>query len=71
LRVIGANSIAAYCIAHLWNPFVIASFKTHLGADFFNRFGDAYAPFLEGCAVLVVYWLILYWMYRRGIFLRI
>jgi predicted acyltransferase len=30
-----------------------------------------YAPFATGVAVLAVYWLILFWMYRRGIFLRI
>jgi predicted acyltransferase len=37
----------------------------------FNLLGAAYAPFLQGVAVLLVLWLILFWMYRRKLFLRI
>jgi heparan-alpha-glucosaminide N-acetyltransferase len=33
--------------------------------------GTLYKPLLEGAAVLLVLWLILLWMYRRRIFLRI
>jgi predicted acyltransferase len=33
--------------------------------------GEAYAPVLQGTGVLVVLWLILLWMYRRRIFVRI
>jgi len=71
LVVIGMNSIAAYCIAHLFAGFTINSLKTHLGQNFFKFAGDAYEGFFLGTAVLLVYWLILYWMYRRKIFLRI
>jgi heparan-alpha-glucosaminide N-acetyltransferase len=71
LVVIGMNSIAAYCIAHLFAVFMIRNLKTHLGQSFFKFAGDAYEPFFLGTAVLLVYWLILYWMYRRKIFLRI
>jgi heparan-alpha-glucosaminide N-acetyltransferase len=71
LRVIGANSIAAYCMAHLIGDFVVGSFRTHLGPDVFGRWGAAYAPLIGGAAVLTVYWLILWWMYRRRIFVRI
>jgi heparan-alpha-glucosaminide N-acetyltransferase len=71
LRVIGMNSIAAYCIAHLFDHFIPEALQTHLGKDLFRIFGEAYQPFVLGLAVLTVYWLILYWMYRRGIFLRI
>jgi heparan-alpha-glucosaminide N-acetyltransferase len=71
LRVIGANSIAAYCIAHLWGGFIISSFKTHLGAHFFAHWGEVYEIFWQGVAVLLAYWLILLWMYWRKIFLRI
>jgi predicted acyltransferase len=31
----------------------------------------AYEPLLRGLAVLVVYWVVLYWMYRRKVFLKI
>ena len=70
LRVIGVNSIAAYCIAHLFEPFIVDSFKTHLGRDVFSFAGPGLEPFFTGVAVLLVYWLILFWMYRRKIFLR-
>ncbi len=71
LIVIGMNSIAAYCIAHLFAVFMMRNLKTHLGQSFFKFAGDAYEPFFLGMAVLLAYWLILYWMYRRKIFLRI
>jgi predicted acyltransferase len=71
LVVIGMNSIAAYCVAHLIDGFIIGSFKTHFGPDVFKVFGDTFAPLAQGAAVLLVFWLILYWMYRRKLFLRI
>jgi heparan-alpha-glucosaminide N-acetyltransferase len=70
LRVVGANSIAAYCMAHLIDGFILESFKTHLGQDVFSRFGP-YEPLASGAAVLGVLWLILLWMYRRRVFLKI
>jgi predicted acyltransferase len=69
--VIGANSIAAYVMAHLLDGFVLGSLRTHLGRDVFRSLGEAYEPLMNGAAVLTVYWLILFWMYRRRIFLRI
>jgi predicted acyltransferase len=71
LRVIGMNSIAAYCMADLIKPFISNSLTTHLGKNTFKVLGDAYEPLLLGGAVLLVLWLILYWMYRRKLFLRI
>jgi predicted acyltransferase len=71
LVVIGMNSIAAYCIAELLPGFFSATLKTHLGQNSFKVFGDAYEPLLIGGGVLIVYWVILFWMYRRKIFLRI
>ena len=71
LRVIGANSIVAYCMADLWGDFIRKAFRTHVGEKFFKTWGDAYAPLTMGVAVLLTYWLILLWMYRRRIFVRI
>ena len=71
LRVIGANSIVAYCAAHLLDDFVAGSFKTHFGAGVFRTFGTAYEPLVTGAVVLAVYWLMLYWMYRNRVFVRI
>ncbi len=70
-RVIGLNSIAAYCIAHLWDGFIARNLKIHLGPEFFTFAGPAYEPFFHGAATFLVIWLILLWMERRRIFLRI
>ena len=71
LVVIGANSIAAYVMAHLIEDFTVTNLRTHLGPDAFRIFGESYEPMIRGAAVLVVMWLILWWMYRRRIFLRV
>jgi predicted acyltransferase len=71
LAVIGMNSIGAYCIAHLWEGFIAANLKTHLGQGVFQFAGPAYERFFQGLAVLLVFWLVLLWMNRRKIFLRI
>ena len=71
LVVIGVNSIAAYMIAHLFEAFLAKNLVTHLGAGVFLVFGTAYEPLLHGAAVLLLMWLMLYWMYRRKIFLKI
>ena len=57
-------------MAHLIDGFVLETFRTHLGRDVFTRFG-AYEPLASGAAVLGVFWLILFWMYRRRVFLKI
>jgi predicted acyltransferase len=75
LIVIGANSIAAYCMAHWFNGNIEQSFRTHLsnflGPDVFKVAGDAYESLVRGGAILLVHWLILFWMYRRRVFVRI
>jgi predicted acyltransferase len=71
LLVIGMNSIAAYLIAHLWEKFFLDSLRIHLGAGFFALAGTEVEPFVRGLAVLALYWLVLYWMYRRKLFLKI
>ena len=71
LQVVGMNSIAAYCMAHLFDGFLARNLKTHLGQDFFAFAGRPYEPFLHGAAVLALLWGILWWMYRRKILLRI
>jgi len=69
--VIGTNSIAAYCMSHLFGDFIQETLSTHLGKNVFMVFGEAYAPVVHGALTLLVLWLILFWLYRRKIFLRI
>lgn len=71
LTVIGMNSIAAYCLTETLRGFIGTNLKTFLGQDFFKFLGAGYEPFFHGAAVLLTMWLILFWMYRRKIFLRI
>ena len=71
LVVIGMNSIAAYLMAHLFERFILDSLRIHLGPHAFAFFGTPLEPLMRGAAVLLVYWLMLFWMYRRKIFLRI
>jgi heparan-alpha-glucosaminide N-acetyltransferase len=71
LVVIGMNSIAAYLIAHFLPNFLTSSFRTHFGANAFKIAGPALEPLLEGAALLLAYWMVLFWMYRRKLFLRV
>jgi predicted acyltransferase len=71
LKVIGMNSIAAYFITETLRGFVGNNLKTHLGQNFFAFAGAGYEPLMHGIAILLVMWLMLFWMYRRKIFLRI
>ena len=71
LRVIGANSIAIYVMSWTIEHFVSSALVRHFGAAPFMVLGAPFEPVLRGLGVLIVFWLILYWMYRRKIFLRI
>jgi len=58
-------------IAHLFGNFFASSFRINLGPNAFKFLGDGLEPFLSGLAVLLCYWLVLFWMYRRKLFLKI
>jgi predicted acyltransferase len=69
--VAGLNPIALYCMWQLMSGFVRENLKRHFGPEIFAIFGDSLVPFMERASVLFVFWLILFWLYRRKIFLRI
>jgi predicted acyltransferase len=71
LMVIGANSIAIYVMSWTMEHFVSQSLATHFGSAPFLLLGPSFEPVLRGIAVLLVFWSILYWMYRRKIFIKI
>ena len=71
LVVAGLNPITLYCMWQLMGGFVRENVRTHLGQHVFDSFGALYIPMVERAATLFVFWLILLWMYRRKIFLRI
>jgi len=71
LLVIGANSIAVYVMSWTMEDFVRGALVRHVGRAPFAVMGPPFEPVLRGAAVLVVFWLILWWMYRRRVFVRI
>lgn len=71
LIVIGTNSIAAYVIADGFGSFIRGSFKIHLGQHYDSIFGDGYASLVSGALILLTEWLILRWMYKKKIFIKI
>jgi len=81
LVIIGMNSIAMYVMAHIFKGFIRDSLRTHVGTNQFTEWArqinpsEVIVPILQqtlmGAAILLVLWLILLWMYRRRIFLRI
>ncbi len=71
LVVVGMNSIAAYCIAHLFEDFVQVALRKHISKGFFLVLGKPFEPFVFGLTTLFVFWLMLYWLYRKKIFIRI
>ncbi len=71
LLVIGANSIAIYVMSWTLEHFVSGALVRHLGMAPFAVLGSPFVPVLRGIGVLLVFWLILFWMYRRRIFIRI
>lgn len=71
LVVIGMNSIAAYLIAHWCEEFIERSFRINAGPSVLNILGPAIEPTVLGALTLGVYWLMLFWMYRNRVFIRI
>ena len=71
LVVVGLNSIAAYLIAHLCEDFIASSLRINVGMTPFQIFGPGVEPLLFGAAILAGFWIMLFWMYRRKVFLRI
>ncbi len=69
--VVGMNSIAAYLMAHLWEDFFIQNLHINFGYQVFRILGPGLEPFLLGVTIMVIYWLILYWMFKKRLFIRI
>ena len=71
LMVIGMNSIAAYVMAHTVNFYIEQQLFTHLGKNYHTIFGLPYQTLVHGGLVLFFEWLILNWMYKKKIFIKI
>jgi predicted acyltransferase len=71
LRVIGVNSIAAYCMTGLFERSIAQNLHTHIGTYVFEILGSEYEPLLHGLGVVLALWLMLYWMYKREIYIKV
>jgi predicted acyltransferase len=71
LMVIGMNSIAAYIIAHTIPSFIVSTFSIHLGQHYDQIFGDTYSSLIRGGSILLMEFLVLYWMYKKKLFIKI
>jgi heparan-alpha-glucosaminide N-acetyltransferase len=70
LVVVGMNSIAIYVMSWTMTSFVGNALDRHIG-PLFSVAGTTFRTVLHGCAVMLTFWLILLWMHRKKIFLRI
>jgi heparan-alpha-glucosaminide N-acetyltransferase len=71
LVVVGMNSIAVYVMSWTMVGFFGDALDRHFGRAVSMMAGPTFQPVLHGFAVLLIFWLILFWMYRQKIFLRI
>lgn len=68
LTVVGMNSLFIYCLSMLLKGSIDHAIGVFSGG---HAFLGILAPVAQSCSFLVVIWLIAYWMYRRGIFVRV
>ena len=71
LIVVGMNSIAIYVMSWTMEGFFGSTLQIHLGGVISALVSPALLPMAYGVGVMLIFWMILFWMYRRKIFLRI
>ncbi|MEN0053519.1 MAG: hypothetical protein AAGC65_07610 [Mucilaginibacter sp.] len=72
LTVIGMNSIAAYVMADGGlRKYIKSNLYVHLGQHYDQLFGLAYATLVSGALTLFLMWLILYWMHKQKLYIKI
>jgi len=70
-RVLGMNSILMYVLVHLAECFTASGHRLHMNGFPMNAFGPVYEPAVHGALVLLVLWSLMWFLYRRKIFVRI
>ena len=71
LVVVGMNSIAVYVMSWTMSDFFGNALDRHFGKAISAMSGPTLQPVFHGFAVMLIFWFILFWMYRRKILLRI
>lgn len=71
LIVAGMNSMVLYISGQLLRGWTADLLKRHLNEHIFEIFGEKYAPIVQANLVLLCFWLIVYWLYRQRVFIRV
>jgi heparan-alpha-glucosaminide N-acetyltransferase len=71
LIVVGMNSIAVYVMSWTMAEFVGDAIHRHFGRALSMWASPPLQTVLHGFSIILIFWIILFWMYRRKIFLRI
>ena len=71
LIVVGMNSIAIYVMSWTMQGFFREALQIHLGKAISALVSPTLLPVAYGLGVMLIFWIILFWMYRRKIFLKI
>jgi heparan-alpha-glucosaminide N-acetyltransferase len=71
LIVVGTNSIAIYVMSWTMEDFIRSALQTNMGKVISALVSPALLPLAYGVGVILIFWSILFWMYRRKIFLKI
>ncbi|MDF1851455.1 MAG: DUF5009 domain-containing protein [Verrucomicrobiales bacterium] len=66
--VVGLNPLAMYLMGMMSKRFVLDNLHRHLPDALFPK---SVAPIIDASLVALIFWLILWWMYRNRIFLRL
>jgi predicted acyltransferase len=66
--VVGLNPLAMYLMGMISKGFVRDNLHRHL-PDFL--FAGPKAPIVDACLIALVFWLVLWWMFRNKVFLRL
>lgn len=69
--IFGSNSIVAYAMSWTMEKPLKELVLRHVGESPFLLFGKVWEPLVAGAIVLLIMWLILLWLYRQRIFVRI
>jgi heparan-alpha-glucosaminide N-acetyltransferase len=69
--VVGMNSLAFYLMRHALEIPLAKGLKQHLGKEVFRILGRPMQPVLIGACSLTILWLVVFWMYRRKIFIKL
>jgi predicted acyltransferase len=66
--VVGMNSLFIYCLHELLKGWIDHSLMVFTGG---YKFLGSFAPVAQSCSALAVIWLVAYWMYKHGIFVKV